>query len=212
MFSLMLTVSDMKMTRTYTQTARAASAEETRLRILRAAFTLQTERLTSEISLEDVAARAGVSVQTVLRRCGSRAALIQESLAFAIDEVSEERRAPVGDVPAAMRVLLDHYELRGDFALLMLAQESTHDHIRRMSDAGKDMHRGWVEGVFAPYLAPLTPARREELTDLLVVATDVYAWKLLRGDRGLSRKDTEHRITTLVTALLPGGNREKDPK
>jgi hypothetical protein len=109
-------------------------------------------------------------------------------------------------------VLLDHYELRGDVALLMLAQESAHDHIRRMCDAGRDLHRLWVEGVFAPYLAPLTPARREELTDLLVVATDVYAWKLLRRDRGLSCKDTEHRITTLVTALLPAANRKRDPK
>lgn len=201
----------MKTTRSYTQTTRAAAAEETRLRILRATFSLQTERLTSEISLDDVAGRAEVSVQTVLRRFGTRAGLIEASVAFANDQVAEERRTPVGDVGAAVGVLVDHYEKRGDFALLMLAQESAHDEVRRMSEAGKDMHRGWVRDVFAPYLVALGPTEIDELTDLLVVATDVYTWKLLRRDRGLSRTDTEHRITTLVTALLGTTHRKKDP-
>lgn len=192
----------MKSTRTYTQTTRAAAAEETRQRILRAAFDLQAERLTSEISLEDVATRAGVSVQTVLRRFGSRADLIEESFAFANDVVAEERRTPVGDVPAAIRSVVDHYETRGDFALLMLAQENTYDHIARMTRAGKHLHRTWVAETFSPALEPLDPAARDELLDLLVVATDVYTWKLLRRDRGHTRSATERRINTLVTALL----------
>jgi hypothetical protein len=55
--------------------------------------------------------------------------------------------------------------------------------------------------VFAPYL-PAAGRRRDELVDLLVVATDVYAWKLLRRDRGLSRHDCENRIAGLVRAVL----------
>src|SRR5215212_5923749 len=159
----------MKTTRTYTQTARAAAAEETRLRITRAAFELQTERLTAEISLEDVAARAGVSVQTVLRRFGSKAELFQASLDWINEQIAEERRAPAGDVPTAVRVLVDHYEKHGDFALLMLAQENSYTHVRRMSDAGKQMHRGWVTEVFRPLL-PARGAAHDEAVDLLVVA------------------------------------------
>ncbi len=196
------TVNDMKTTRPYTQTTRAAAAEETRQRILRAAFDLQAERLTSEISLDAVAARAGVSVQTVLRRFGSRAGLIEQSLAHMNNVITEERRTPAGDVPAAIRTVVDHYETRGDFALLMLAQENAYDHIARMSRAGKDLHRTWVAETFSPALEPLEPAARDELLDLLVVATDVYTWKLLRRDRGHSRSQTERRINTLVTALL----------
>lgn len=192
----------MKSTRTYNQTARAAAAEETRQRILRASFDLQAERLTSEISLDDVAARAGVSVQTVLRRFGSRAGLIAQCAEYMNDVISDERRTPVGDVPAAIRTVVDHYETRGDFALLMLAQESAYQHIRQMSQAGKDLHRVWVAEAFSPNLDPLEPAAREELLDLLVVATDVYTWKLLRRDRGHSRPQTERRMNTLVTALL----------
>lgn len=196
--------------RPYTMTARARSAAETRRRILQAAFTLQSQRLTSEIGLDAIAEEAGVSVQTVLRHFGNRAGLFDATVAYANEQVTEERRTPVGDVPAAIRVLVDHYELRGDMALLMLAQESTLEHLRRMADAGKAMHRGWVADVFAPRLTGMTVAAREEAVDLLVVATDVYTWKLLRRDRGLSRTQTEHRIHTLVTAVLTAIAARKD--
>jgi AcrR family transcriptional regulator len=200
----------MKTTRTYRQTNRAAAAEETRQRIMDAAFSLQSERLSSEISLDDVADRAGVSVQTILRRFGTRAGLFDQTVAWANERVADERRAPSGDVPAALKVLVDHYELRGDLALMMLAQETTYPHVRRLSDAGKDMHRGWVAEVFAPQLEALSPAARDEALDLLVVATDVYTWKLMRRDRGLSRNQTEHRINTLVSAVLAATTTRKD--
>jgi AcrR family transcriptional regulator len=199
----------MKTTRTYTQTARAAAAEETRQRITRAAFELQTERLTAEISLEDVAARAGVSVQTVLRRFGSKTELFQASLEWINSEIAEQRRAPAGDVPTAIRVLVDHYELHGDFALLMLAQENAYPHVRQMSDMGKQMHRGWVAEVFGPLLGT---GNHDEVIDLLVVATDVYTWKLMRRDRGLSRAQTENRINSLVAAVLAAAPARKGPQ
>jgi AcrR family transcriptional regulator len=200
----------MKTTRTYTMTARAKSAEATRRRILQAAFGLQTERLTAEIGLDAIADRAGVSVQTVLRHFGTRAGLFDATVAFANEQVGDERGLPVGDVDGIVRVIVDHYEKRGDTALMMLAQESAYDHLRTISEAGKAMHRQWVCEVFAPHLEGLAPAAREELVDLLVVATDVYTWKLLRRDRGHSRAQTEHRIHTLVSALLSATASRKD--
>jgi AcrR family transcriptional regulator len=188
--------------RTYTMTTRAMAAEQTRQRILQAAFDLQSQRLASEIGLEAVADEAQVSVQTILRHFGSRAGLMDATTVFANEQVADERRTPVGDVRAAITVLVDHYERRGDLALMMLAQESTYEHVRKMSEAGKEMHRTWVRDVFTPQLADSSPAAREEFVDLLVVATDVYTWKLLRRDRGLSRTQVEHRMNTLVAAVL----------
>jgi AcrR family transcriptional regulator len=196
--------------RTYTMTTRARSAEETRRRILAAAFELQSRRLASEIGLDTIADEAGVSVQTILRHFGTRAGLFDATVVFANERVAEERRTPVGDVPAALKVLADHYERRGDMALMMLAQETTYDHVRHLSDAGKDMHRTWVADVFAPHLDDLSSPRRDELLDLLVVATDVYTWKLLRRDRGYSRAQTEQRMNTLVSALLAAAANWKD--
>ena len=56
--------------------------------------------------------------------------------------------------------------------------------------------------VFAPFLAERSPTDREPLVDLLVVATDVYTWKLLRRDRRLTRRQAESRVRRLVESIL----------
>ena len=187
----------MKTRRAYTMTARARSVEETRRRILEVAAGLATDRRIGAISLDDVATGAGVSVQTVLRQFGSKAGLVDATTAYVERAIVQERAAPVGDVDAAVRVLVDHYEARGGLALLLLAQEQDDAQVRSITDRGKGLHRAWVEEVFAPYVGG-----DDELVDLLVVVTDVYAWKLLRLDRKLSRARTEQRMTTLVRAVL----------
>ncbi len=57
----------MKTTRAYTMGARADRVEQTRRRILQAALTLSETKMTIEITLEDMAAAAGVSVPTTSR-------------------------------------------------------------------------------------------------------------------------------------------------
>lgn len=192
---------DMKSKRAYTMTTRAEAAERTRLRILDATVELSSSRLVSEISLEDVAAAAGVSVQTVLRRFVNRSGLLDAAREHARTVIAEERRVPVGDVASAVRAVVEHYERRGDAVILMLAQEHADERIRAITDDGRRFHAGWVEEVFAPYL-PDGRAARDERTALLVVATDVYTWKLLRRDQGASRAATEQRMERLVRAVL----------
>jgi hypothetical protein len=41
----------------------------------------------------------------------------------------------------------------------------------------------------------------------LVVATDVYTWKLLRRDRGLSVEDVRDRMMLISNAVLAGSRR-----
>ncbi len=187
----------MKTKRSYTMGARAQAVEETRQRIIDALFELTGARMFPEISLDDIAREAGVSVQTVLRQFGSRAALIETTIEYAVTRVAQERATPVGDIEAAMRILLDHYELRGDTALLMLAQEKSDPQVGAITERGRQMHRRWVEDVFAPLVSS-----NDTVIDLLVVATDVYTWKLLRRDRGHSRSRTEQQMKQLVTAVL----------
>ena len=194
---------NMKTTRSYTMTARARAVEATRAAIVDAVRTLSEERLLRDIGLDDVAGHAGVSVQTVLRQFGSRAELFETVAGQLRGVVVEERRAPVGDVRQGVQVLVDHYESRGDAVLLLLAQERLEDLVGQITDAGKALHRGWVEEVFAPFL-PSAGEAREEAVDLLVVATDLYTWKLLRRDRGLSRARTARRMELLVRTVLAG--------
>jgi AcrR family transcriptional regulator len=186
--------------RPYTMTTRARAVEGTRARIIDACVALHGERPVTDIALDDIAGRAGVSVQTVLRHFGSRAGLEEASFERAQQAVADERRTPVGDVPAAVHVIVEHYERRGDQALLMLSQEGQQELMARITEQGKALHRAWVQEVFAPYVAGADDP--EELTDLLVVATDVYTWKLLRRDRGLGRDRTERRMRHLVDRIL----------
>jgi AcrR family transcriptional regulator len=191
----------MKTKRVYSMTTRAENAERTRLRILDATVELTGTALVSEISLEKVAAVAGVSVQTVLRRFGSRDGLLRAAAEHARTVVAEERRIPVGDVDAAVRTVVAHYERRGDAVILLLGQEQGDQRIRAITDEGRRFHVGWVADVFEPLL-PSGRAERAERVALLVVATDVYTWKLFRRDQGASRAVTEQRMERLVRAVL----------
>jgi AcrR family transcriptional regulator len=199
----------MKTARPYRMQARAAAVEETRRRILAAFFDLSAHRLLSDITLDAVAEEAGVSVQTVLRQFGSRSGLVEATADYARRLVAEERQAPVGDVAEAVRVLVDHYERRGDAVMLLVAQEQSDAAIKELTDQGRALHRAWVDEAFAPWLDGETEDR-EALTDLLVVSTDLFTWKLLRRDRRLTRSQTERRMRTLVERVLagPGPRRE----
>ncbi|MEY2469488.1 MAG: hypothetical protein QOF21_2186 [Actinomycetota bacterium] len=193
----------MKTTRSYTMGARAEAVAETRRRIVEAFFELGRERMFPDISLDDVAVTAGVSVQTILRHFQSRAGLTEATMDHAIATVAQERHAPVGDVDAAVAVIVEHYEDRGQTALLMLAQESSDPQVAELTRRGRAMHRAWVKDVFAPFVGP-----RDPVIDLLVVATDVYTWKLLRLDRRYSRARTEQLIHRMATSLLEGARHE----
>lgn len=192
----------MKTERPYVMRARADATERTRQRVLRAVVDLSRETMSLEIVLAAVAERAEVSVQTILRHFGSKEGLFDAVEAFAQTEVVQERTAPAGDVEAIARVLLDHYESAGDWTLAILAQEGRSARARRVTDRGRVLHREWVGTVFAPQLCACAEPDRLVLTDLLVVATDVYTWKLWRRDRHLDRAEVQHRLVRLVRGVL----------
>ena len=189
-----------KTTRSYTMRARAASTSKTRERILDAVIELSEERFSVEIILADVAARAGVTVQTVLRHFGSRQGLFTEAQARQVAQVRVERATPVGDAASAMRTVVAFYDRLGEWALRLQAQERNDELCRQSVELGRRVHREWVEEVFAPQLAGRRD--RRELVDLLVVATDVLTWKILRRDGGMDRATTCKRMLRLVRAVL----------
>jgi AcrR family transcriptional regulator len=182
--------------------ARADAVAQTRNRIITAALAEAEETRSLELTLDAVAQRAGVGVRTVLRHFGTRDGLFDAVFAAGRAAVETERAAPVGDIHAALTALLDHYEHRGDFTAHLLGQEGSDPRVDLLLSTGRREHRRWVEGVFTPWLERRPPSEADSLLDLLVVATDVYTWKLLRRDRGLGRDRTERRMRHLVTRLL----------
>lgn len=190
--------------RPYQMRARAAAAEQTRQRVIDATIELFMEHWLDQFSLEDVASRAGVTVQTVLRRFGNKAGLIAAAGEKLYHQVSAQRTlAPLGDVPGAIQNLLDHYEEVGDLALRALAQEGMHPQIRTLTDQGRQFHYGWVTQTFEPFLAGKPGAERERLRAQLIAITDVYVWKLLRRDLGLDRAQTGLALCEMISGLIP---------
>ena len=188
--------------RSYRMRARAEAAAETGRRILEAVIELHREHFFDQVSLEDIAERAGVTVQTVIRRFGSKEGLIEAAAEEGKRQVMRQRnQAPIGDIEGAVKNLMDHYEEWGDSALRLLAQEERVAAFRAVTDAGRALHYEWVERTFAPLLAERAGTARRRLLAELIAICDVYFWKILRRDLGLSREHTELAIRETILAL-----------
>ena len=86
--------------------------------------------------------------------------------------------------------------------LRLLDQESSHPVLKPVFDQGRRGHREWLATVFDAALKPLTPAKRKAKLDALVVATDLYIWKLVRRDMGRPVAAFKAIVTTMLNAAL----------
>jgi AcrR family transcriptional regulator len=189
--------------RPYRMVARAESAAATGERILDAAVEVFWELPRERITLEEVARRAGVTVQTVIRRFGGGDGLFAAAAEREAERVRRQRdQAPVGDAAGAVRVLLDHYESVGDRVLKLLADEQRVPGLRDITDRGRVLHREWCERVFAFALEGRAGVERRRRLAQLVAICDVYSWKLLRRDARLSRRQTELALVELLKPIL----------
>jgi AcrR family transcriptional regulator len=182
--------------------ARAEAAADTQRRIVEAAMHAFSERLYDQVALEEIARRAGVTFQTVMRRFGSKEKLFAVAAATGRARVLTRRsQPPVGDLRAAVHVLIEEYEELGDMMLRFLGQEERVPAIRELTDAGRALHREWVERVFESQLRPCKGSARRVRRATLIAATDLLVWKLLRRDLSLSKGETERAVIELVRAL-----------
>lgn len=181
---------------------RAASTAATRQQIIDVAVQLLLERWYDEITLREIATTAGVALQTVVNHFGTKDGI----LAAALDQpITAELMSRVDVVPddieGSVRMLVQDYERVGDGVIRLLALEGRVQALKPTADRGREEHRGWVRRVFPAALDPLKGAARERRLNLLVCATDVYTWKLLRRDRELGMRQTATAIRELVEAL-----------
>src|SRR5215218_8076014 len=157
---------------------RAAAADATRERILSAASEAFLERWYDDMTIAEIAKRAGVSGQTVINHFGGKEALAAAVFERTSAQIQSRRYTPEpGDIPRLVEALVDDYEETGDAILRTLALEERAPALQPLLARGRKGHTEVLTEMFRP---------GERLPEL-VVATDVYAWKLLRRDQGLSR-------------------------
>jgi len=192
----------MREIRRYRQTARAEAVEHVRRRIVEAFYELAREKWFDEITLAEVAESAQTSVRTVIRQFGGKEGLVTGVLDYMTPQIIADRTVRPGDIDQAIARVLDVYEHRGDIMLRLLAQEQRYPVLSPMLEAGRRGHRAITEISYRPWLESLPQAERRRALDALVIATDVYTWKLLRRDMGRTTNETRRMIRALVEAVL----------
>src|SRR5262249_12288399 len=139
--------------RPYRQTQRAVAAQANTERIIQAALELFIERPFDQLTLAAVAERAGVGVQTVIRRVQTKAGLLRGVREGLTPRVEAPRGTPSSDPDALAAQLEAHYEAFGALIDRTLRQEDTSPQLADGARLGREAHRAWLEAAF-PDLPP----------------------------------------------------------
>ncbi len=185
--------------RPYRQIARAAAAESLRRRVVTAFNNLLLSRWIDEITLDEVAVSAGTTRQTVIRLFGGKDGLLEVVMDhLRAEALPRTSMPPDHSERAALDALIAHYESVGDMVVRFLAQEERHSALRPLLAQGRREHRAWVAERFGSMQSGLSELERERRITRLIVATDIYTWKLLRRDLGKSQEEVLHLIVCII--------------
>ena len=188
--------------RQYRQGVRAASTAATRTAILDAVDEIFLPNPGRSFSLDEVAERAGTTVQTVLRHFGTKAGLIGAASERGLANARAGRDdVPTGDLDAVVKYLGTHYQEMAPMVLRFLAVEHDVPEVGQIAQQGRDMHRAWVERVLAPLLSAVSRTERRRRLAVLIAVTDVLTWKVLRLEQGLSQRDYACCVRELLEAM-----------
>ena len=188
--------------RPYRMHARAEAAEATRVRILETARKLWWERYYDEVSLQEIADGAGVSLQTVIRRFGSKDGLLAALSQQLSPAVMAERDAvPAGDLDAIVAHLVPHYEEMGDPMLRLQSLEERLPAVKEALRLPRAMHREWLARTFAAFLPDLDSPDYDWKLAMFAAATDLHTWQVLRREQGLSVEDTARAMREMLERL-----------
>lgn len=192
----------MNMLRPYRMTNRAAAAAQTADNILTATKHLVVEKTIADITLNDIAAHSGVTVQTILRRFGDKDSVFAAAVARFAAEVHEQRgRAVPNNLDDIVANLVQHYEEWGPVMIKMLGEQTTAPAIRDTVAAGKRYHRDWCQAMFPDALAGLeNPDKARRLAQLVTIC-DLRTWELLRLESRLSRGQTATALREMLEPL-----------
>jgi AcrR family transcriptional regulator len=192
--------------RPYRLGARAAAARATRDGIVDAAIERFVARPYEDVTLREIARAAGVALQTVVNHFATKEGVFAAAVErFGAQMESLRDGVAPGDLDGAVDALMAEYERSGDANIRMLELEERVAAIRPALLQGRALHRDWVERVFGAGLGDRGGAARERRLAAFLAATDVYVWKRLRRDEGLTREQTAAVLRELLQALCGDG-------
>ena len=191
--------------RAYRMTARAEAAERTGQRIIDAMLCLYADVPYDRIRLEDVASEADVTVQTVIRRFGTKHGLLAATVERELSRLAADRAAAVGESPeATLHSLVRYYENHGALILKLYAEAGQAPGVPELAARSRSYHVSWCREAFAERLDGIhdRATRRRRLAQVVAVC-DATTWRILRFDGGLTARQTEEALSEMLLPLLP---------
>lgn len=188
-------------TRPYRMTARAKDAELTAERIVDAMLRRLESTPYEHIRIGEVAADAGVTGQTVIRRFGNKAALMTETVERELARIVSARDAAAHGSPAdTVHNLVVHYERYGALILKTYSEAPLVPGLPEITARGRAYHVEWCRRAFPlPSLPHREVTRR---TAQIVALCDATTWRILRFDGGLDPAETETALEEMLLPLL----------
>ena len=192
--------------RPYKRVARAEAQRRTRATLLEVAMEEFTRGQWEEVSLQELASRARVPTQALLRHFGSKEGLLRQAMESTTAEMYTQRWSAVpGDIEGAVEDVLDHYEERGERSLHVGAWLQTGSPLlANISQMARQMHYDWVEHAFGPQLARRHGDERMRCRAALITLCDVHTWWLLARDLGFEHAAVKATLVTAIERLLAG--------
>lgn len=213
--------------RTYDNTGRAAQARDTRRRVIAAARELLLDKGYAATKINEIAARAGVSVETIYKGFGNKATLTKQ--VYDVTLAGDDEPVPMSERPE-IKAIVDEPDPRqkvaryaalarrlGErlgplLAVLLHARGADPDlekFARTIADerlAGTDAFVGLLAEAAA--LKPgLDPTRARDLLWALI-SPEMY--HLLVHERGWTPEQYERWLTTAITRDLLAGPQDQD--
>ena len=183
-------------------TVRAKDAELTAERIVDAMLARLASTPYEHIRIEDVAADAGVTGQTVIRRFGSKSALMNATVERELARIVTAREAAAHAAPIdTIRDLVVHYERYGALILKTYSEAPLVPGLPEITARGRAFHVDWCRRAFA-LDASLPEPEAARRTAQIVAICDATTWRILRFDGGLDPADTEVALAELLLPLI----------
>lgn len=186
-------------TRRYQMSSRADAAERTAQSLLDAMLTRFRTTPYALIRLDDVAADAGVTVQTAIRRFGGKEQLTAALAAREIERIASDRAdAAFASPETAVAALCAYYERDGDLIARFEQEAVAIPALAELAGHGRAVHLAWIEEVLGAGIA----SDRERRLAQLVAVLDVRCWQILRHERGLTASETRLALEELIESIL----------
>lgn len=172
-------------------------------KVINAMSDLWLEMPLSEITLDKVSQRAGVTVRTILRKFGSKEGLFTACIESDGDRFTHKRMdVNPGDLSGIVDALLSEYEHMGNALVRTLTVEYDYPVIQNLLDKARRFHREWCLYVFEPFLPDPDSDNFDVVLSAFITATEFYLWKLLRKDLGKTREQCRQIFLFSLQSLV----------